>query len=912
MAFVGRRAELALLRRHLTAGGRVVLVGGEPGIGKSALVAEAAARSGLPWCAGRAVEDEGSPPYLPFRQAVRGLRGRGILPAGPDELVPAGGDRYRAFDDVVTLLRRAAEPAGLVLVLDDLHWADPASLHLLRHLTRDIAGSRLTVLATYRPTEPAAALADALATVSTEPAVHRLALDGLAGTEVAALLEAELGRAVPADVAGAVRDRSGGNPFFVAELARLLDRDGHARGLPDGVRDAVRARLRRLPTEARTAVETAAVLGTVDPTALAATTELDGPAVLDALDAARPAGLLTVAGFSHDLVRETARAAVPSRRRHTLHHRWAQVLRARPDAAERLAEIAHHLLEALPVGDPAEAATWAERAADRASGQLAWEQAAALHEQAAAAAADAGLGPETRVRLLLAAARGRLRGYDMPNTRRLVLAAGDAARGTAPELLAEVVLVLDGVTEFDWEEGRALVAEALAALPPEDSPLRARVLAQCAVTDTWRAFDRADPRSTEALAMAERTGDTLALRAALRARQLARSGPDGVDERLVLAERLLASGRGDGDADVQLWARLWRVDALAQRGRIAEAESEVAPIRELAARLRSPLAQWHAERCRCAIALSRGRFDEAEEAGERILALARRAGHTATIVPSLGFLAVLHAQTGRGRWPYDERSRDALPPQVHAVGCQLMLAAGRRDEALAVYRRLPPAEDVPPFMALPVLGSLAELAWEFADAATAETVRRGLTPHADLFVCGGAGIVAVLGPVRTALGLAAATTGRLDRAVPLLRAAVDEADAAGVPPAAAQARAYLAAVLGRRGEAAEAGAVAARAAAQAEQLGMAPLLARCRALRDSLADRAGPLTRREREIAELVAEGLTNREIGAAVHISERTAENHVQHILAKLGFAKRAQIAAWVAGGAGVSRTGRPRRGTG
>ena len=895
MPFVGRERELAELG-GLPAG-RVVLVAGEPGVGKSALVAEAANRYGMPWCAGRAVDDEGSPPYLPFHQAVRALRQRGLVPDGPADLVPAepdARDRYRAFDDVTALLTAAAEPAGLAVVLDDLHWADPASLHLLLHLTRAIAGSRLTVLATYRDTEPGPALREALAALSTEQAVHRIALGGLAEPEVGALLGSVLGWPVPDSVAAAVRARTQGNPFFVTELARVLGRDGGG-GLPAGVRDAVRARLLRLPPAARTVVEAAAVLRTMDLAALARVTGLAAPQTLDALDAATAAGLLTGEGFGHDLVRETARAGVPAARRHALHDGYARLLTNRSDAPDRLAEIAHHMLEALPLGSAAATAEWAERAADRATAQLAWEQGADLYERAAAAAADAGEGPDTRVRLLLGAARARVRAYAMEDARRLVGAVAEAARAAGDaEALAEAVLVLDAVTDFAWTEGRALVAEALAALPNGDSPLRARVLAQYAAADAWQAFDEGEARSTEALEMAGRTGDEQALRAALRARQLARSGPDGVHERLVLAARLLASGRTDDDVDVQLWARLWRLDALAQLGRLAEAEVEVAPIRELATRLRSPLADWHAERCRCAIALSCGRFDEAQEAGERILALARRAGHAGTVVPSLGFLAVLHAQTGRGEWPYRFEDRDAPPRHVHAVRTQLLLAAGRRDEALAIYRSLPPPLEVPGFMLLPVLGSTAELAWEFADVTAAATVHRMLAPYPDLFVCGGAGIVAVLGPVRTSLGLAAATIGRHDEGVTHLRAGIEAAEAAGMPPAAAEARGHLAAVLARRrrtGDEAEAVALATQAGAQAERLGMAPLQARCRRLQGG----GDVLTRREREIAGWVADGLTNREIGAVAHISERTAENHVQHVLAKLGLANRAQIAAWV-----------------
>jgi DNA-binding NarL/FixJ family response regulator len=148
--------------------------------------------------------------------------------------------------------------------------------------------------------------------------------------------------------------------------------------------------------------------------------------------------------------------------------------------------------------------------------------------------------------------------------------------------------------------------------------------------------------------------------------------------------------------------------------------------------------------------------------------------------------------------------------------------------------------------------------------------------------------------------VAAATVGRLDDAVRHLRAAVQANDLAGTPPFAAHARYELARVLARRKHTKdrdEAAALAASAAAQAQRLGMAPLLHKARTLSQSLAGTTpGPLTPRERETATLVAQGLTNRQIAAALHISERTAESHVQHCLAKLGFSTRAQLAAWVA----------------
>jgi DNA-binding CsgD family transcriptional regulator len=215
------------------------------------------------------------------------------------------------------------------------------------------------------------------------------------------------------------------------------------------------------------------------------------------------------------------------------------------------------------------------------------------------------------------------------------------------------------------------------------------------------------------------------------------------------------------------------------------------------------------------------------------------------------------------------------------------------------YRGMPTPAAIPPMVQLPALAWMIDLATEFNDPPRAAECYELLKPHADLLVCGGAGIVCVLGSVQEALGLAAALTGRLDDATNHFRAAIAMAGRIGMPPATAAATYQLARVLARRkrpGDRDEASALATSAAALADQLGLRPLAGRAQGLAASLAGRGGPLTRRETEIATLVARGLTNRQIAAAAHIGERTVETHVQHILDKLGLASRTQVAAWVA----------------
>ncbi len=260
--------------------GQVVLVSGEPGVGKTRLAEETAGQArelGFAVATGRAVEDDGSPPYWPFRQVFKALgQPAPAQLSDPDPTVPSGGspqERFRLFEAVTDELVGAAGPAGLFVLLDDIQWTDSASLRLLVHLSMAAARSRLIVLATYRDTETAGQepLRAAVTALAREPAVTRLPLTGLSEAEVETHLSGVVGWAVPATVAAAVCRRTQGNPFFVGELGRVLlsSVDGQ---LPDGVRDAVRDRLARLSPSCRAVVSAAAVLGSdVDPAALAST-----------------------------------------------------------------------------------------------------------------------------------------------------------------------------------------------------------------------------------------------------------------------------------------------------------------------------------------------------------------------------------------------------------------------------------------------------------------------------------------------------------------------------------------------------------------------------------------------------------------------------------------------------------------
>ncbi|WP_394617664.1 ATP-binding protein [Lentzea sp. JNUCC 0626] len=912
--FVGRAEESELLAGQLGAArsgsGRLVLIGGEPGIGKTRLaheVATLAEASGIPVVWGRASDDEGCPPYWLFRQVARAL-----TDSLPSALIDGGTStdsataRFEAFEAFSEQLRAHASDAGLVVVLDDLQWADAASMALLVHVARGMARSRLLLVGTYRDTENSGRemLTATFAAVSREAGLVRVRLAGLPTADVHRQLEAATRGPVTAEMAALVHHRTGGNPFYVNELAPLLDRA--AETVPDGVLDTVRARLARLDPVCRELVSIAASLGSgLDAAQLAAVTDWPLDTVLNALDEAAAAGLLAPGEnrrFQHDLIRDAARADLPTATRARAHARLAAWLATRPDAAERVAEIAHHWLASAPVGDPGQAAEWAERAGDQALDRLAWEEAAGLYRRALDAGAPLTAGD--RARLLLRHATALTRDGDLQSAAEFLTRSAEAARAANdPEALGAVALAMEGVSN-PWGDfvGNRLAVEALAQLRAEDTALRARLLALVGGEAGFAGGPDADRYSAEALAMAERLGDASVLRSALRSRQMARSGPDGVHERLALAERMFALGETEQDDDTRLWGLLWRFDAFMMLGRIDDAEIALPSMLRLAERLHRPLATWHYLRSRAATEITRGRFDDAIGTVRRCVELADGRTHSSAFGVSAFVLILLDGLTGLDLLTDEQHAEFErhYPPNFLPAYSYYWAQLGDLERARRFARGVADEDGYPRPVLLSAAAVRAELAWLFDDRRLAAKTAELLRPHADLFVTGGAGSLANAGSVRTHLGLADAARGHLDDGVRQIRLGIAADDTAGIVPAAAFGRWHLASVLSRRrrpGDTEEAAALCAVLMDTTGNLGMHPLRRRVAELAAQLrGDDPAGLTRREAEIAGHVAQGLTNKQIAALLRLSERTVETHVQHVLAKLGLANRTQVAAWSA----------------
>jgi DNA-binding CsgD family transcriptional regulator len=932
----GRDRELAVLRQWLAqarAGqGRLVVLAGPPGIGKTRLaeeLAEEARGSGQRVLWGRAVQEEGAPPLWPWRRILGAVGGVGAEVAGGDvggarfdDLAAA---RFRMAAAAADALTAAAGAGDLLVVLEDMQWADYASLFVLREVAGELPGSRLLVVATCRDAagEPWRVLLGELARL---PGAQVLRLAPLDQAAVARMLRAA-GLGVDSGLAELVHARSEGNPLYVATLARLLaaqpgiaaDADAVARiaGGSAEVSHLVSSLVQDLDQDVRGLLAAASVLGTDFGVGLAAAVRGTGPEVTGALSVAAARGLVTRPPgepggwrFAHALIRDGIYANLGEEQRVVLHARAAAALEAvAREAPERGGEVAAHLLRAAP--DRAalrRAADWAVAAAAAATSALAFEDAARYAATALAAADAAGANGIERAELLITLATAEYRAGQLAASMRHAVTAADAAgRDGRLDLVASAALVVRGVGDPSIVATLIGLCDRALAQPQCPRARRAQLLAQraCAFAELGD-LQAAEADSVAAIAAAAGIDDPATELEAIRARVAALVAPQHRAELARLGTRAIGLATLARQPLAAVLAHTWRIDAAYQMLDLDVVDAEISDIAQLAESTGLPLARWHLLRQQASRAALAGQLtvarDRSWQASRLAIRLQDRSGQGISYAFAT-WLAVIRGDAAE--IPADLFDVMQAAPRLPIVRASLALAlfaTGRTEEAGAVYetlRRLPAAEDTD-MQTLYVLLYMMDLIIAFGDREMAQAVYGLLRLQAADTGATGTGRLFLTGSLHWQLGQLAALLGRTEQSLGHFAEAVTVNTRIGARPFVVLARLDWADTLrtrAARGDYQRARVLARQAAAEAQRLDMPGPAARAERLArdvEQAIQATDPLTRREREIAGLVSAGLTNRAIAGQLVLSERTIEGHIRNTLAKLQLANRTELAAW------------------
>ncbi len=840
--FVGRERELAALgsslENALAGRGNVVLIAGEPGIGKSRLADELtrdAEARGARVLVGRCWEAGGAPAYWPWVQSLRAntrettpdaLRAqlgagasdiaqllpelRELFPELPEPAAPESeGARFRLFEAVSAFLRNAAQVRPLVITLDDLHAADEPSLLLLRFVAREIASSRLLLVCAYRDVDPTLGqpLSAALAELVREPQTTRLALTGLHEADVARYIELSTGVDPAPELAAAIHRETEGNPFFVGGVVQLLDdkgrlgeSDAYLR-IPPEVRAVIGERVGRLSERCQTLLVPAAVIGRefgLD--ALAAISDRPREEVLDVLHEAMAERVVDeVPGtpgrlrFGHALIRDTLYDGLTPARRIQLHRQAGQALEAlySSDMEPHLAELARHFLAAAPAGLTDKAADYTRRAGERAATQLAYEEAARHYKTALTLDPDEA----TRCELLLALGDAQGRVGDTPAAQQSFRDATDLAEALElPEHLARAALGYGG--RVMWEVSRGdeerlpLMERALAALGPEDSTVRVALLTRLAggpLRDASHPAERRRLLSKEALEMARRIDDAGTVAEALSGYMMAHQHPDYTHAQVALGTELVRVAMEANDLERAVEGYEQRSAALMELGEVAAAKADLAAVAKLADDLRQPSQEWIAVVYSALLALLEGQLDEAERLMETALSLGERAlGWNAIVCHDLQLYA-LRREQGRLEEIEDLVRRSVEEHRTYPIWrcVQARMAAELGDTAAA--REALDALAADRFATVPFdeqwlvdLGLLAETASALGETEHASVLYELLLPYGDRIAVAYPEIST--GSVARYLGLLATTLERWEDAARHFEQAIEIHERIGARP----------------------------------------------------------------------------------------------------------------------------------
>jgi DNA-binding CsgD family transcriptional regulator/tetratricopeptide (TPR) repeat protein len=937
----------------------VVLLGGEPGSGKSRLAREfarGAAQDGVLVLYG-ACDAVVRTAYGPFTQALErlaqiidpgeltdalGSSGGELtrllpdLPAQVGQLPPPvkadpDTERHRLHTVVTNLLASVSRRQPVLLVIEDGHWADASTLLLLRHLARAGWTGRVLLFATFRDTEADVPepLARTLADLRRFDDIVRLRLGGLSDDEVSEFVRrTSAGRAGSelTELARAITELTGGNAFLVCELWRALVEtraveivDGAVRltrpvaelGSPESVREVVSERLARLASATTELLELGATAGPeFELDTVRRATGLAEGEFASALDEAVRSGIIEelpsrrlAYRFEHELVRRAVYDRLTSMRRAELHLSIGEALLATEGESGRaLADLAHHFAAAAPLGEPTRGVEYSVLAARAATDALAFDEAASLLVTALELGIDS---TAERAEALIELGTARHRAGQALDALEAFGSAAEIARVRGDAVLLARAAI--GYEDASWRPGGidpgaiALLEEATTALGDRDPQLRIGLLSGLArALDMQGQQQRASIVRANAIDLARRLDDRVGLATVLVSSYWSR-GTSPIEEILEMLAEAKAIGEELGNAEIQAEAMSWRVPAFVAVGDVTSARAEIRALREVAEATAQPFILHVAEHYGSAIALADGRLEAAEAAARRsqeagrlltgrdasgtygvqMFSLRREQGRLAELAPVIRILA--GGDRKQGAW------RPGLASLLVELG---MHAEARRELARIASEGLDQFRDS---LWLASLTYITDAGTALGDEITAALVYPEFEPHAGTNVMIGH-LVAFYGAADRYLGMLAATLGDWERAEGHFERAMVLNQRMGAATWLAHSKYEYARMLLVRDQPERAMKLLREAADLASAIGMTALLGRIAELGAPAvpSDLPDGLSAREGQILRLVARGLSNREIGATLFISEHTAANHIRSILRKTGCANRTEAATY------------------
>lgn len=823
---VGRAHEIGVLREQLAAvergDGRCVLLAGDAGIGKTRLaqeLAREAERRGARVYWGHCCEGEGAPPYWPWKQILDslthddhdsdvpawiGARAAELSVLEPhtyrEGLQPSAvnppDDRFVLCYTVCSLVKQLAMRSATLLIIDDLHCADPESMMLVRYLGLRLSGMRVMLIGLYRDAELRERPDLSRSCGELARCSRTILLGALPAGQVERYVRSVLGSAAPEPLVHEICERSEGNPLYLREFLYLAAAGWeNLPSIPTGVREMLALRLSRCSYRVRRLLAIGAVIGrefdlrSVEVVLRSLTGPQDGAVglseLLESIGEAETAGLVAAPSrsnsgyrFCHVLFRDFLYDELPIAERVRLHEAVASSVQGRAAHSDaKLAELAHHSLQvAFLGGDAANAVIYCRQAAERFAGVLAYEDAARHYRNALRVSALHGEDLLLECDLRVGLAQALWRGGGAHEAKPILFDAAALARRVGdPAKLAEVALsfgtALVGVTagKVDWRLV-ALLEEAAGAVGGCAPGLTSRLLGRLAEELYYTPeLDRRVRLSCEAVAIARRLEDPRTLLDVLISHRFASAGPDNLDERLQVTREIIDLAEKMHLRELAAYGHVWHLTDVLEQGEMSAVDRELRICERLALELGFPWLRWQVDMTRAMRAFLAGRFDEAERLALRASSIAEETENP----DGRHFLAIqlLALRREQSRLEEIEAStgfaaeENASIPAWGAAVIDLLCKLGRpeaRDlfEAAAANEFEGIPRDINRLIALTLL---AETCASLGDSRRAAVLYRLLEPYGTRNVTIEPGVVA-FGPAARQLGLLASLLERWDEA----------------------------------------------------------------------------------------------------------------------------------------------------